>query len=199
MPRNHYASGASVYRQKGGDLGLSNVQMKLLPKQIYPDLLRQIIIVIGNEKNTQLLTTQKHNAEILEQLMKRDVKIYSSNFDADNGGKVKSVYIEDVTFCDIKDSYPNGSASTYIKNSDGSLDPSWGVRNATAGIPFIYDKHTYYMAWKSLRGSPDKNLLAEIDISDAVPYRSGLRAITPYASLTPPECIIYQTRKRMLP
>ncbi|HET7563322.1 MAG TPA: hypothetical protein VFJ87_13170 [Rhodanobacteraceae bacterium] len=132
-------------------------------------------------------------------LIKDGIKLYSSNFDADNGGKIKKVYIEDFVYCVDKKSYPHGSVTTYIQQGDGSLDPTWGVRNETAGIPFKYEDHTYYLTWNSLNGSVDKNKLAEIDVYDASPYEGVFAQISSYNAFPPPYCIIYQTRTRIRP
>lgn len=179
-------------------LGLSNVDKNLLPRSAYPNLLRKIITVTGGKKWPQS-EAFRQDAAAADRLMKLNIKIYSSHFDSDNSGVIRKVYIEDLTYCADRDSYPYGSVTTYIQKSDGSLDPSWGVRNATAGVPFIYEDHTYYMTWRSWKGGVDKNRLAEIDISDASPYEGVFRKISSYNAFPPPYCIIYQTKKRIRP
>jgi hypothetical protein len=180
---------------KSSALGLSNVEKTLLPASSYPGLMREVLPVVGGDELPLSKADQSQIEKIIDQHVKNDdLRIYAASFDADNAGKVRDGFIIDITLCNDKDSYWDSSVTTAIKNSDGTLDRSWGVYGATAGIPFIYNSHTYYTKWKSLRGSVAKNMLAELDVFDSVPYSGELRKINPYSVLTPSYCIIYQSK-----
>lgn len=178
-------------------LGLSGIKKTLLPPSSYMDLWLKMAQVDGQESRLQSTADRKKNENIIYQNMKNGVnKIFVSNFDADNSGIVNKVYIEDNALCDIKDDYPDSSVMTYIEKSDGALDQRWGAHTSTAGIPFIYKDHTYYIKWQSLSGNPDKRRLAQLDVYDAVPFHPELKDILPSAGFTPPHCEIYTYKSK---
>jgi hypothetical protein len=174
-------------------LGLSSIEMTLLPSSSYPDLMRKMLAVIGQEKNPKSMIDHDKDEKIIANHIKNnDTKIYEANFDPDNSGQIKKMYITDITLCGDKNSYWDGSVTTAIQNEDGSIDPSWGVQDATAGIPFIYENKTYYLKWSSLIGSVKKGAKSQLDIYQSVPYNDSLKKIIPFATFTPSHCTIYQ-------
>lgn len=176
-------------------LGLSAIDETLLPTSGYRSLMRKILPVTGREKVPQSKADyDKNEAIIAKHLQSGDTKIYAARFDPDNSGKARKVYIVDTTLCSVAGTYWNGSVTTVIENDDGSLDRTWGVHDATAGIPFIYNKHTYYVKWTSLINSVNKNALAKLDVYGSVPYGRNLQGVNFYAVLTPSYCGIYQMK-----
>ena len=185
---------------KAKSLGLTNVEKELLPRSEYIDLLHKIVAVVGGEKMTHSSTSPTADDQIVSRLMKdKSLNIYRSNFDANNSGHIRAVYIEQFTLCNAEENYPWDSVTTYIQRNDGSLEPTWGVRAATAGIPYVYDHHTYYLRWNSLSGSADRRLLTQINIYDARPYKGYFAQVSSYNAFSTPICIIYQNKTRRLP
>lgn len=187
-------------RPEARSLGLSGVEKTLLPPSSYMGLWLKMAQVEGNELTPPSEADRKRDEIIISKNMKIGVnKIYEGHFDADNSGKIQKIYIADGVMCNVdnlKDYYPDDSVSTYIVKNDGRLDTKWGIHAVTAGIPFIFKGHTYYLKWQSLKGSPDKRMLAQLDVFDAMPFHPELKDIVPGAGFTPSYCKIYTYRAR---
>jgi hypothetical protein len=187
-------------RPQAKSLGLSAVEKTLLPPSSYMELWLKMAQVERGESTPPSKADRKRDKIIISKNMKiGENKIYESNFDADNNGKIQKVYIADDVMCNVdglNDYYSDDSVTTYIVKDNGMLDAKWGIHAATAGIPFIFKGHTYYLKWKSLKGSPDKRMSAQLDVFDAVPFHPELKDIVPGAGLTPSYCEIYTYRTR---
>jgi hypothetical protein len=187
-------------RPQAKSLGLSGIEKRLLPPSSYMGIWLKMAQVEGGESMPPSDDDKKRDEIIITKNMKIGVnKIYESHFDVDNSGEIQKVYISDSVMCNVdnlSDYYPDDSVTTYIVKEDGTLDAQWGIHAATAGIPFIFKGHTYYVKWESLKGSPDKNMLAQLDVFDAVPFHPELRNIVPGGGFTPPYCKIYSHRAR---
>lgn len=182
---------------KAKRLGLVGIEKTLMPSSGYFDLLIRMAQVDAQESTSSSEVDRKRNEIAISNLLKEEKnEIYASKFDADNSDATHRVYVVETTSCNIIGLADSpADVSTYIEKEDGSLDPNWGVHAATVGIPFIYKRHTYYLKWQSLKGSPDKRQLAKLDVYDSRPFDPKERDIIPYQVFTPTICEIFQVNK----
>lgn len=181
---------------KAKEKGFTLIDKTLLPQSSYAALLLRFYKILGGGgEATPLSTAEKNKAKeiISNELNSQQVYIYSAEFDADNSKEIRKIYILYNPSCYIARE-AIAVVYTFIEDSSGTLDPSWGVRAATAGIPVIYKDHTYYIRWKSWKGGVDPKGLAELNVFDAGPFNPAHRAYLPYAGFTPFVCRIFQDK-----
>jgi hypothetical protein len=178
-------------------LGLQAIKKTLLPASDYPALMLQFIEVGKPSPSPE--QKQKDEKQATHVLSVFNNYIYVSHFDADNSGRVRLVYISYIQLCNLDLQTPV-QVQTYPQDSDGKLDPTWGGSNMTAGIPFIYDRRTYYLQWTSHEGGVYGDTVAQANVFDSAPYIHGTPGYSgAYNFLLGPLCKINQIEKGKQP
>lgn len=183
---------------KARRLGLRAIRKTLLPASGYSSLLLEFVELGDHNPSTfQVEKDKKQVARVLESYINY---IYISHFDADNSGKSRQVYIWYSPNCNLDADIP-GTVYTYIRNDNGTLDPSWNGKGPNIdGVPFFYRGQTTYVSWSTMGGAPMNNKgtekgVAELDVFGAGPLRPGQGVPGPYNTLSSSECKVFQVEK----
>ncbi|HEV2540581.1 MAG TPA: hypothetical protein VGU03_12895 [Frateuria sp.] len=177
--------------------GFTPIDFTPVPADRYRSLLSEMMSIVANRKMPLTEADKQKNEAAVNRLMSSTpAKLYQAYFDNDNSGTLHVVYALDSVWCPGDAEAPLiWNPVIYMRNTDGTLNRSWGVGDETSGSPFIYNGQTYYARWSSLIGSALKNAWAQLDIYYDTPSMPGSPP-QDHEVFPPPYCTIYQMKSK---